>query len=338
MTPPRAPNGATVPVALPLLTLAADLLTLVLWGVALGLAIAWRHTLGRGMVMLANELDKVAIHFPYPIGTLHLFGPASSSLRAVNDLVNFWLGEACLACEHATVFLWNHTVSVVEAIAAWVEDVTLAELHAWESLFTVTLPRYFHSITNHLEALVNSAASDARKAEAEIQRTTTKEIARLEDRATEIVHQAEAVITADVLPRIRTAEHDLAGLKAKLERLTRDLAKGGIVALIGATIWRELFNGVKCSSWSNLVNKRGCGAWKGLEDILSLLVDGLILTDLCHMLPEAEKVFAEFEAPLVALISDAANAACAQPPSGWATPSVGRFPLPPPQTRGALPA
>ena len=111
-------------------------------------------------------------------------------------------------------------------------------------------------------------------------------------------------------------------------------AAGIATAALGA----EILNGLKCSSLLSSLNKRGCGLFSGLEDILGLLIDGLILTDLCNVLPEAEKIFAEFEAPLVALISDAANAVCAQPPKGWATPSVTYGSLPPAQTLGSLPA
>ena len=313
-----------MPVALPLLG-AIDLLTLLAWIVCLGLALVWRHTIGAGLLWLADELDKAAVHLPWPVGTVHIFGPLSSLLRTVAENVEHWLGQAALATEHATLFLWNHMVSITEEVARWIEAQSLAELHAWESLFTTTLPNLFHTVSRHVESLIASASHELHKAYSELSRFVGHEIHRVEAYVEHIVHRAEAVIEGLALPRIRTIEHDLGALKDRLDRIAKSLSKDAIIALIGATIWKELFNGIKCSSWGNLVNKRGCGAWQGLEDVLGLLVDAVLIGSICEILPFLTTAVDDVGLGLVATIHASGLTLCA-----------GTYPPPPPMPAVAL--
>jgi hypothetical protein len=119
-------------------------------------------------------------------------------------------------------------------------------------------------------------------------------------------------------------EADVAAIPGEIAGLRKWIADNvplvGTTALVGAVAWAlgQLgLGGLRCPSFLNSLNKRGCGLWNGLEDVLGLLVDGLIFLDLCHVIPTVEGLFADFEAPLVELVSAGANAACAHPPKGW---------------------
>jgi hypothetical protein len=63
----------------------------------------------------------------------------------------------------------------------------------------------------------------------------------------------------------------------------------------------------------------------------------VLFVDLCELLPELESLFAAFEAPLVDLISTAADAACAQPPAGWVELSAPALSLPQVYYAGPVP-
>ncbi len=177
-----------------------------------------------------------------------------------------------------------------------------------------------------------------------------QELVRLEHREKALRRELEKGIGEDVLPRIKSLDREIAKIRTQTIPAIRaadaqaesaisnlyDWAKGKAALLgvgtfayaVAATIGLDLWKGLRCSSLLGSLNKRGCGLWQGLEDVLGLLIDGLVFLDLCHVIPLIEGVFAEFEAPLVDLVSAAANAACAQPPSGWVTLSAPPLSLP----------
>ncbi len=121
----------------------------------------------------------------------------------------------------------------------------------------------------------------------------------------------------DIRSLARTAEADVTAL----DKWVKDNALlAGTTALTGAIAWAlsQLgLGGLRCNSLLNSLSKRGCGLWSGLEDLLGLLFDAAIFTDLCHVIPTIEGLLGDVEAPIVDLVSAAANAVCAQPPQGW---------------------
>jgi hypothetical protein len=139
-------------------------------------------------------------------------------------------------------------------------------------------------------------------------------------RVTELEHEfghLERKVIPGLRQGIQAAEGEVTdlerwlGVKAGLSNL--DWAKGLVLAALGALG----LSGFTCSLFQSLFGKRGCGLWSGLDDLLGLFLDAVLFVDLCALLPELESLFAAFEAPLVEVIATAADAACAQPASGW---------------------
>lgn len=116
---------------------------------------------------------------------------------------------------------------------------------------------------------------------------------------------------------VNTAEGDLASLREWLGVKVGVGYKEWAIALATTLLAAIGLSGLRCNSLANALRNRGCGLWSGLEDLLGLLFDAVILVDLCQLLPELERLFAAFEAPIVDLTSSAADAICAQPPQGW---------------------
>lgn len=288
----------------------ADILTFLAFLVCLGMNTAWRHTIGRGLIALADELDKAAIDLPWPIGTRHIFGPVSSAIRWTEGVTAHWLAEAALATEHAAIFLWDHTVSIVEESAKWVVESALAPLFFADWLLREFFPGFRAAVISHVKGLIRNSEVDTRKAVSEVRQFAAHEIHRVEAVTEHEINHIDHVITADVFPRIRTAEHDIGALRAKLEKITSSLSKDAIVALIGATIWKELFGGIRCPSWLNLTRNRGCFAWSGLESLLGLLVDLVILENICDVLPLLETAVSDVAVPMVVGLTDVGAGLC----------------------------
>lgn len=191
-------------------------------------------------------------------------------------------------------------------------------------------------------------------------RTLTKEYHGIDRRLTKLEHELAAGIGHDlrievaglekevgnleskVIPKLRSAVNTAEGDVTALEQWVKSNALlAGTTALTGAVAWAlgQLgLGGLSCNTLLNSLANRGCGLWKGLEDLLGLFFDAVLFADLCQVLPEAVALFGEVEAPLTTLISDAANAACAQPPAAWPFPVVAAGPLPPAQSLGQLAA
>lgn len=136
-----------------------------------------------------------------------------------------------------------------------------------------------------------------------------------------------------VIPAIRgdvaTAEGEISNLYDWAKGKAALLGVGTFAFAVAAVIGADLLNGLKCPSLLKSLGSRGCGLWNGLEDILGLLFDAVLFADLCSVIPEVTTLFGEFEQPLTELISAAANAACAHPPSSFENVPAVSLALPP---------
>lgn len=204
-----------------------------------------------------------------------------------------------------------------------------------------------------LRALVHSFASVAHGAASEI-RTLTREYHGIEHRVKSLEHAIGAGIGADVLPRIKTLEREVAHVEGKVipavegaeTALQNDVtalgeyvranylssATDAVTAAVVVALSALGLSGLRCNGLLNSLKNRGCGLWNGLEDLLGLFVDAVILTDLCAILPDAVKFFGLVEGELTGIISQAADAVCAKPPKGWVTLDVKPTTRPPAQT------
>lgn len=187
-----------------------------------------------------------------------------------------------------------------------------------------TLGREFHGIEHRVRVIEHDIARGIGHDLRIGLQATEKELSHLERR---------------VIPGIRsdvaTADTAISNLYEWAKGKADLIGIGTFAAAVTAVIGKDLLQLFKCPTFLNKTLGRGCGLWNGLEDLFGLLLDGFIFADLCAIIPEVEVLFSEFEEPLTALIADAADAFCAQPPPGWptipsrklATPTVTLFTL-----------
>lgn len=231
---------------------------------------------------------------------------------------------------------WHHMVAdahlgfrLAEAIGGHIYDLSGlralvdALTKAWHGIEhgVKVLQREFHGIERRVKALERSIAEG-------IGHDLRVEIKALEHEVTKIDHKIIPAIRSEVA----TAEADVSALQ---KWVTDHALLVGTTALTGAVAWAlsQLgLGGLRCPSFLRSLGNRGCGLWNGIEDLLGLFIDAVLLSHLCDLPKWIEELFSPLLGELTGLISSAASSLCAQANSHWAKLEVANGPLPPPQT------
>lgn len=303
-----------MPWALPLVGL--DVLIVVLWSIAAALAIA----------LIMDKLGSILAGVPWVGGKL-----SDAAHRMAQAITN-----ACGSLMHGIEAL----VGAGLHLLARHLDHYFAEFVKHATIIAHLARLVGHSLyrVSGLKALVHRLSLAVHAVRAQV-KTLEREYHGIEHRVKTLEHEVAAGIGADVLPKIRSLDRELHKVEHKvIPAIEADVTavEGDVTALrkwiadhiplpgtdafvgaIAVALGLLGLGGLRCNTLLNSLKSRGCGLWQGLEDLLGLLFDAALFVDLCHLLPELEALFAEFEAPLVDLIASAADAACAQPPQGW---------------------
>lgn len=311
-----------MPIVVPLLGL--DVLVVALWAIATALAIALvmdkLSSILAGVPWVGGKLSDAVKSMAQAItnaaGTIEhgidsLVGAAWHAFsRYLDKLFNQFVAHSALILHLAE--LVGHGLYSVSGLRSLVRSVSHVAHAAYSGV--KTLEREYHGIEHRVKVIEHTIGAG-------IGNDVRSEVKALE----RTVHGIERRVIPGLRQGIDTAEGEVTdlerwlGVKAGLSNL--DWAKGLVVAALAAIG----LGGLSCSTLRSLLGSRGCGLWQGLEDLLGLLFDAVIFTDLCGVLPEAVALFGDLEAPLVDLIASAADAACAHPPAGWvelAAPSL----------------
>lgn len=304
-----------MPIVVPLLGL--DLVVVVLWAIATALAIALvmdkLSTILAGVPWVGGKLSDAVKSMAKAItnaaGTLEhgidsIIGAAWHQLsRYLDKLFNQFEAHSSVILHLAKIV--GHLIYTHSGLSAGVKAATRvahAALH-----LAHTLEREYKGIEHRVKTIEREiGAGIGNDVRAQV-KALEREVTGIEKRVIPGLRQGIQAAEGEVTDLERWL-----GVKAGLSNL--DWAKGLVVAALAALG----LGGLSCSTLGNLLRNRGCGLWSGLEDLLGLLFDAVIFTDLCGLLPEVETLFADLEAPIVDLVSSAADAACAHPPAGWA--------------------
>ena len=236
-------------------------------------------------------------------GIDHLIGTSIHLLaRYIDKAIGELRSHAHLVAEvAATLVPLAHAIRAVGNLAHSLTKVWTGIEHGVRDL-----TRRWHGIERRVKAIERELARgighDLRVEVAGLRR----EVFKVEKPALEALREAEATAQAAIDDLYEWAKG-----KASL------IGVGTFATAIATAIGLEAWNLLRCSLFRGLWSKRGCGLWQGLDDLLGLLVDAVLLVDFCALLPELETLFGELEAPLVELVASAADAACAHPPQGW---------------------
>lgn len=322
-----------MPWALPLVGL--DVLVVVLWTIAAALAIA----------LIMSKIGAAIQSVPVIGGPLG--GAVKSIARAVTNACGALMGGLEQLVGAGLHLLARYLDKYFEQFV--VHAAVLAHLAriVGGAVFRVT---GLHAIVHRLSRAVHVV----------LHRFVVvgRELYHLRHRVKRLEHDIAKGIGDDVLPRIKSLDRELARVEQKvIPAIESDVAAvehevgslrrwitdnipipgtRAFTAAIAATLALLGLGGLRCDSLRGALNRRGCGLWQGLEDLLGLLVDAVIVVDLCAMLPELELLFSAIEGPVVSLIASAADAACAHPDAGWV--ELKAPPIVPPQVYYAGPS
>lgn len=314
-----------MPIVVPLVGL--DLLVVVLWCIATALAIA----------LVMDKLSSILNGVPWVGGKL------SSAVKSMAQAITNAAGTLEHGIDGIIGGAWH-------ALARYIDKMFEQFVaHSSVLLHLAKLVGHLAYSGSGLRALVH-AASRVAHAALHLAHTLEREYHGIEHRVKELEHEVAAGIGADVLPRIKSLDRELHKVEHKvipaiegevaavendvtaLRRwITDNIPIPGTEAFVGAialALGLLGLGGLRCNTLLNSLKGRGCGLWQGLEDLLGLLFDAIVFTDLCGLLPEVEHLFAELEAPIVDLVASAADAACAHPPAGWSELAAPALSLP----------
>jgi hypothetical protein len=303
-----------VPWALPLVGL--DVLVVVLWTIAAALAIALI------MTKIGNAISAVPV-IGGPIG-----GAVKSIARAVTNACGALMGGieqlvgAGLHLLARYVDKYFQQFVVHASLIGHLARIVGGELYRVSGLHAIVhrLSRAVHVVLHrfvvigrevfHLQRLVKRLEHDISKG---IGDDVLPRLKSLDRELARVEHKVIPAIESDVT----AVEHEVGALRRWIANTIPIPGTAAFTAAIAVALGLLGLGGLRCNSLRNALGRRGCGLWQGLEDLLGLLADVVIVTDLCALLPELERLFAFFEAPLVELIASAADAVCARPSAGW---------------------
>lgn len=252
--------------------------------VCLGLREGWDHTIGHGLRWIAQQIDDFTIDLGW-FGSYHVFSFVADVFRNVDHVVSHALAVAALNTQKASAWLWHQTGRLfwwsVHETKRLAEDAA----HLFQHTIVVAIPDAAkwarREALDTARGLVHREAAAARAAEREL-----GHLAHVAE-----VDATRALAAADHALDWSEAEvgalwRDLGGLKARLDRIARQLSPAAIVALIGATIFNDLGLGwLRCSQVGRLGRSVCRMPSHLLEDLLELFAGAVLFSSLCEILP-----------------------------------------------------
>lgn len=314
-----------------LLTL--TLLAFLGWIVARGMGYIWKYTIGAFLNVLADMLNIHVWFVHWDIG-----GP----VKAVANDVEKWFMDQAAKNEAAMGYFWHASANTASWMAS--ETVSLARdtLHFGEWLKNVFTPAYVEGATHLWKSITHTTASKVAQVESQVARQAKVVSHAVTVGVPSAVEHAVRPIDKEIAKH-RKALGALAGAAAgglalpgglvgvehtiedvygwtrknlrlhnlRLSRLEKILGAAGFAALLanalGLPNWR-------CVTRGNLgrVSRALCGLpGNFLNDLLGLIADFFILTNVCAILPWVEAAASDIGVPLVDLLTDATAGLCA---------------------------
>src|SRR5262249_13350974 len=129
----------------------------------------------------------------------------------------------------------------------------------------------------------------------------------------DLTRQREDALAEDIAgirSRVAEAEHGVERLWDKVKGLDKETAGVLASALVATALGRLGAGWIRCSNWRK-IGRVGCRLpFHFLDDLLALLADFVVLTNICHVLPWLESAFAEVASPLIGTLAKAGAGVC----------------------------
>lgn len=309
---------------------ASILLVAVGWVCAIGLLWIWRNTIGLALLHLADALNIQIKAFGHVLFGFDFGGPIRDANTLVENFLSDWaigadlmIGKtwhamglvfsvtaheiAALAGDTLNLGHWIVHTAIPGAVGAAVGDLRGAVQIAKGAYSGVagtlaTFKRQFWSEVHGLGASVHWLRSTVG--------TIERDLLRLDREAKTLTrHAGHAVVTDAVVPGVAGLPIPIGRTIADLKRLARkheglfgaSVMAGVMANVLGLSSWR-------CLTRGNIgrVSRALCGlSTNALNDLLGLLVDLLVLQNICEVITLMEKGFGLVEPELASWLGTA---------------------------------
>lgn len=277
--------------------------------VCLGLREGWDHTIGYGLRWVANQIEDVGVDVGGWL-SVHPFGFVADVFRSVDHHVSHALAVAALNSEKACAWLWHQTGRLFWWSVHETKHLAVDTWHMFQHTVAVTIPDAAkwarREASDVAHNIVNRAEARARAAEAEI-----SHVAHVaEATAVHGVHEAEHALDWSEA-QVGHIGREIDAIKARLHTITQALSPAAIVALIGATIFKDFGLGwLRCSQVGQL-GRAVCGMpGHLLKDLLELFAGAVLFSSVCELLPMLTVAVDEVGLGLVETIHSSGFTAC----------------------------
>lgn len=233
----------------------------------------WWHALSTEAEWIGREIENTA-------GVVAAI--ASIVQGAPNGRAQAWIRAAIHLALRGVTWLAHEALRGVKALEKQIE-------HAEQGIIARAIHFAISPILGRLGVVEKWIGSTGGTIAGEINSVIEPDIAALKQRATAIENQAIRVY------------QDAAGVWHVVN--TDAMAAAVAVALTALGL-----GGLNCGTLGSALGSRGCGLWSGLDDLLGLIIDALILTDICEVLPLLESAASDIAVPAVSLLTNAIDA------------------------------
>lgn len=259
-------------------------------GVALlGLHYGWAQTFGKALTHVSSWI-RSALSFSYGFGTIDVGGPLADAVDWANHAVESFLADGAESCLHAAAWCFDEAGAVFWWSVHETERLAADTYRAFDTLFTVTIPRLERRGVSDLKGLLRTTEAELAHllhgAEHGLQGLVHHVVAEAEHE----LHRLEHAISV-AIPHAGYLEREIESLRKRFGTLEKRLSHSALVALIGATIFDRFgLGGLRCPGWIRFFNKNSCGLGSLLSDIVDGIIAVMVVEDICAITHEASAI------------------------------------------------
>lgn len=306
-----------------LLYMALALVAFLGYIVARGLIATWTHSLGFLLNWLGNELS-----FKIPTGFSHITVDLGGPFLEVDRLVLTALQTWAAGLEAETAYFWHGSATLLQWTVDQVSGLADDTADAFEWMIHSHLPKWakYAVAPGALVPLIAKLViGELRSHLPTITKTITTYVHEVPSIVNRVTHAAGAIPLPNpwAIPHFHRWYLDLTKWRRvtqeRLARLEKLLGAAGLAIamanVLGLPNWRCLTRGNVGKTARHLCGLSG----SALTDLLGLIADALILTDICTIITLLEKGLALVQPALTDFITGASALACyganVQPPA-----------------------
>lgn len=258
---------------------------------------AYGFSLGALLQMLANFFRSIGF-------SLGWFGHISlafigNGIDDVDHAIRTAIGHGIIATRGAGLYCWHYLAYAIRQVGDAIAELAEENDQALEWLVNHTLPSFIASRLLHPLATIEALGKTVAHTAATLPRVITHEIAHTKPA---VVHEAVAASTAIALPGLKQIEREQSDLAKWIRSHAKLLTVGGIVSLVGATIFKEFKLGWLRCRGVNKVGKALCGASGLIETLFADAIDALVVSDLCQVISAMSYAAKQFEPVLIGFV------------------------------------